>query len=119
SSVLNILLCMLLIPKLGMVGAAMASAGSAVLILFLRTAVGQNLYRVLPNWKYIFLTVGLIAGAAFGNLLLDDQPVAVYLVLTGLLFIAVAMYWQEIRILFTTALDLVRDLLGKLHRKKA
>ena len=119
SSVLNILLCMLLIPKLGMVGAAMASAGSAVLILFLRTAVGQNLYRVLPNWKYIFLTVGLIAGAAFGNLLLDDQPVAKYLVLTGLLFIAVAMYWQEIRVLFTTALDLVRDLLGKLRRKKA
>lgn len=117
SSALNILLCMLFIPKLGMVGAAMASAGTAVLILFLRTAVGQKYYKVLPSWKYIFLSVGLMAAAAFGNLLLNEQPVAKYLVLAGLMFIAVAVYWPEIRVLFTTALDLVRDLLGK--RKKA
>ncbi|MBP3650376.1 MAG: lipopolysaccharide biosynthesis protein [Clostridia bacterium] len=117
SSALNILLCMLFIPKLGMVGAAMASAGTAVLILFLRTAVGQKYYKVLPSWKYIFLSVGLMTAAAFANLLLNEQPVAKYLVLAGLMFIAVAVYWPEIRILFTTALDLVRDLLGK--RKKA
>ena len=113
SSALNILLCMLFIPKLGMVGAAMASAGTAVLILFLRTALGQKYYKVLPNWKYIFLTVGLMTAAAFGNLLLDEQPLAKYLLLTGLMVAAFVVYWQEIKVLFVTALDLVKDLLGK------
>ena len=119
SSVLNILLCMLFIPRLGMVGAAMASAGSAVLILLLRTAVGHKLYPVLASWKYLFLTVGLMAAAAFANLLLNDQPVAKYLVLAGLLMVAVALYWKEIVVLFTTALDLARDLLGKVSKKEA
>ncbi|MBP3650386.1 MAG: lipopolysaccharide biosynthesis protein [Clostridia bacterium] len=119
SSVLNILLCLLFIPRLGMVGAAMASAGTAVLILFLRTAVGQRYYRVLPSWKYLFVTVGLIGTAAFGNLLLNDQPVAKYLVLAGLLLIAVAVYWKEIVVLFTTFIDLAGDLLGKVRKKKA
>ena len=117
SSVLNILLCMLFIPKLGMVGAAMASAGTAVLILFLRTAVGQRFYQVLPSWKYLFITVGLMLTAAFGNLLLDGQPLMKYLLLTGLLAVAVIVYWKEIRVLFTTALDLVKDVLAK--RKSA
>ncbi len=117
SSVLNVLLCALFIPKLGMVGAAMASAGSAVLILFLRTAIGQKYYRVLDSWKYLLLTVGLIAAAAFGNLLLHTQPVAKYLLLAALMGLALVVYRKEVRVLFATALDLVRDVLNK--RKKA
>ena len=57
--------------------------------------------------------------AAFANLLLNDQPVAKFLVLAGLLLLAVALYWKEIVVLFTTALDLARDLLGKVLKKKA
>ena len=117
SSVLNILLCMLLIPRLGMVGAAMASAGSAVVILFLRTAVGQRYYRVLSSWKYLYITVGLMAAAAFGNLLLNDQPLMKYLLLTGLLAAAVVIYLPEIRVLMTTALELAGDLVKKLRGK--
>lgn len=117
SSVLNVLLCMLLIPRLGMVGAAMASAGTAVVILFLRTAVGQRYYRVLPSWRYLFITVGLMGAAALGNLLLDGQPLFKYLLLAGLTAAAVLIYLPELKVLLTTALELAGDLLKR--RKKA
>ncbi len=117
SSVLNILLCLLLIPRFGMVGAAMASAGTAVVILFLRTAVGQRYYRVLPSWRYLYITVGLMGAAAFGNLLLDGQPVIKYLLLAGLTVAAVLIYLPELRVLVRTALELAGDLLKR--RKKA
>ena len=117
SSALNVLLCMLLIPRLGMVGAAMASAGTAVVILFLRTAVGQRYYRVLPSWRYLFITVGLMAAAAFGNLLLDGQPLTKYLLLAGLLLAAVVIYLPEIKVLVSTAADLAGAILSKVRKK--
>jgi O-antigen/teichoic acid export membrane protein len=117
SSVLNILLCVLLIPRFGMAGAAMASAGTAVVILFLRTGVGQRYYRGLPSWRYLFITVGLMAAAAFGNLLLDGQPLVKYLLLAGLLLAAVVIYLPEIKVLVSTAADLAGAILSKVRKK--
>lgn len=116
SSVLNIALCSLLIPRLGMPGAAMASSGTAVIILFLRTWVGQRYYRVLPSWRYLYLTVGLMLAAAFGNLLLADRPLPKYLLLSGLLAAAVVCWLPELKVLCRTALELVGSLLRR--RKK-
>lgn len=116
SSVLNIAFCALLIPRLGMPGAAMAASATAVIILFLRTAVGQRYYRVLPSWRYLYLTVGLMLTAAFGNLLLADRPLAKYLLLGGLLAAAVLCYLPEIKVLAATAGELAGAILKK--RKK-
>ena len=59
-----------------------------------------------------------MAAAAFGNLLLNDQPLMKYLLLTGLLAAAVVIYLPEIRVLMTTALELAGDLVKKLKKKE-
>ncbi|MBE5802461.1 MAG: lipopolysaccharide biosynthesis protein [Clostridiales bacterium] len=118
SSLLNIALCYVFIPRFGMVGGAMASAGSAIVILFLRTAIGQKYYRVLPDWRYLFITVGLMLAASFGNLLLNDLPLPKYLLLTGLVALACLIYRNELKTLFSTGWELAGILLGKLKRRK-
>ena len=68
SALSNIALCFVLIPLMGMAGAALASALSAVLTLTLRTVVGGHYFKVLQSWRYIWYTVGLMGGAPFLNL---------------------------------------------------
>ena len=53
SALANIALCFVLIPPLGISGAAMASALSAILTLLLRTAVGERYYRAILNYRYL------------------------------------------------------------------
>ena len=64
SALTNIALCFVLIPPLGISGAAMASALSAILTLLLRTAVGERYYRAILNYRYLALTIGLMTAAS-------------------------------------------------------
>lgn len=119
TSILNLALCYLLIPSLGMTGAAMASAFTAVVVLFLRTAVGQHYYKAIDSWKYIFLCVGLMLIASFGNLLLKDEPVIKYALLIVLEGLACLLFLPELKTLLVTVRDLLKGLLASLGRKRS
>ena len=54
SVAINIVLCLLLIPKFSLLGAAWANAISGIVLYALNTLLGQKYYRSIPNiWKSI------------------------------------------------------------------
>lgn len=115
SGVVNVVLCFVFIPMLGMAGAALASATSAVLTLLLRTYVGERYYKVLESWQYLVYTIGLMAIASFGNLWLTG--VIKYALLVGVLLLACLLYRRELKTLWTSALQILHAILKKGGRK--
>lgn len=108
SAATNIGLCFVLIPPLGISGAAMASALSAVLTLLLRTAVGERYYRAILSYRYLALTIGLMLAASVLNLLLTG--VWKYLALLAVLALACAAFHKELRTLWSTAAQVLAAL---------
>lgn len=117
SAVINVALCFLFIPLLGMTGAALASAGSAVLTLLLRTWVGERYYRVLESWRYLVYAIGLMTFASFANLWLTGA--AKYALLVLALAAACALYRRELRTLWVSALQILSAARGRGKGAKA
>lgn len=111
SAIVNIALCFVFIPLMGMSGAALASALSAVLTLLLRTRVGEHYYKVLSSYRYLFYTIGLMGAASFINLYLTG--VIKYAVLIGIALLALFLYRGEIRTLWTAAVQIVQSVLKR------
>ncbi|MEG0742194.1 MAG: lipopolysaccharide biosynthesis protein [Clostridia bacterium] len=106
SVLLNIALCYLLIPLMGMAGAALASGLSAILILLLRTIIGERYYKVIYQYRYLAYTIGLMLAASFGNLWLAGT--AKYLLLLGLLGLALVLFRNECKMLWETVLQVIQ-----------
>lgn len=116
SAVLSIGLCYVFIPLMGMPGAALASAVSAILTLLLRTLVGERYYRVLESYRYLACVIGLMLGASFASLLLTGA--VKYLVLVGILLLACLLFRRELRTLLGTGRSVVREIVSKRKRGK-
>ena len=116
SAVLNISLCFVFIPAMGMAGAAVASAVSAILTLLLRTKVGETYYKVLTSWRYLAYTIGLMLAASIGNLYLTGF--AKYGLLIAVLLAACWLYRSELKTLWTAAMQLLSSLKRKKEARK-
>lgn len=114
SAVLSIGLCYVFIPLMGMPGAALASAVSAILTLLLRTFVGEKYYRVLESYRYLACVIGLMLGASFASLLLAGA--VKYLVLVGILLLACLLFRRELCTLLGTGRSVVREIVSKRKR---
>ena len=115
SAIANIALCFVFIPMMGMAGAALASAASAVLTLLLRTFVGEKYFKVLESWRCLWHTIGLMLIASFGNLYLTG--VVKYLFLVLMLLLSCWLYRAEISTLWQTARQLLDMILRKLRKR--
>ena len=93
--------------------AGMLAEGRELLIL--RTAVGEHYYKVLESSKYLVYTIGLMGVASFGNLWLNGA--VKYLFLLAVLALACWLYRGELKVLFTTALQIVQAILEKLKKR--
>ena len=81
----NIVLNLVLIPPLGIVGAALALVGSYVIVLVLMYGFTQRLFRVPYEWGRLALLVGVAAALiAAGELLLPTEGIAGLAGRTGL-----------------------------------
>lgn len=112
SALINIALCFAFIPSMGMAGAALASALSAVLTLLLRTRVGERYYQALESYRYLAYTIGLMMLASFCNLWLSGAWK--YALLTLCLCAACLLYRRELRMLWQTAFEI----LSSMRRRK-
>lgn len=113
SAIANIGFCFLFIPRMGMPGAALSSALTAVLTLLFRTRVGEKYYRVLHSYRYLFYTIGLMGVASFGNLYLQGwMKYAMLIVVLGL---ALFLFRHEIKTLWDTALQILTALKRRKH----
>ena len=115
SAAVNIGLCFLFIPLLGMTGAAVASALSAILTLLLRTFIGERYYKAISSYRYLAQTIGLMLAASLCNLLMAGAWK--YAALIGILALACALYRRELATLWQTAMQLLTAGRGFMKRR--
>ena len=115
SAAVNIGLCFLFIPLLGMTGAAVASALSAILTLLLRTFIGERYYKAISSYRYLAQTIGLMLAASLCNLLMAGAWK--YAALIGILALACALYRRELATLWQTAMQLLTAGRGLMKRR--
>jgi O-antigen/teichoic acid export membrane protein len=109
SVAMNIALCYALIPGLGASGAAIASAAAAIVALALRTAIGRHYFAAIPDYRYVSYTVGLMLSASVVNYLFNDTAALKYGVLAAVYALALFLFRKEIKTLWHTLLQLLRE----------
>lgn len=101
----NLLLCLLLLPVIGVTGAAVASAASAVVMLTIKTVLGEKHYRCVDNYRRTFFSLFLFVCMCAVNVVLDGILWRTLLYTLALAAICL-LYRGEIRYLFRFAKDL-------------
>ena len=87
STATNLLLSLLLIPKIGIEGAAISSGFSAIVLLILKTILGEKYYRSIPNYFQTIISILIIVLVAFVNYIFFEITVLKYLLFIILLML--------------------------------
>lgn len=72
SIVINVLSCLLLIPKYGIVGAAIANAISSLTMLFIKAIIGEHYYRCSDNYTKLIACMTLFIATAISSTLFNN-----------------------------------------------
>jgi len=88
--------CFMLIPKLGMIGAALGVAVGGVAYTVVATAISEHYYRVAKHYGYVVLTLGASVGAAVINWLLYDNVLWRSVVLAALFVVCAVLFRQQL-----------------------
>jgi O-antigen/teichoic acid export membrane protein len=104
SVVVNIIFCLLLKSLLGVPGIAMAVALAGLTSMWIKTYIGQKYYRAVDNYRYIYLTVGLILASSFITLYVQTLSLKLLLLLL-FFFCSVLSFRKEIMELMKFALS--------------
>jgi len=107
SVLVNLGLCLWLIPWIGPSGAALSSAVAAIFSLALRTWAGEKYYQAIPDYRYLVYAVFLMMAAATGNILLTEQSALKYALFTVILGLAGFLFRHELWQLIQTARQLL------------
>lgn len=110
--VVNIGLCFILLPRIGVIGAAISSATSSVAMLIAKSAFGERSYRCSDNYKKLIIALGALIIMAIVHVFIYES-VLKYLVYLGALIIVLICYIQEIKII----LGMLGDLKNKILRR--
>lgn len=105
----NVLLSLWLIPKFGIVGAAVSLAVSGLAMFVFRTAVAQRFYKSMDNPFKTAISVALMAGLCVVSYLFAAQALVVALCAVGLLIYYVIAYRAECRRCFSIVKGLLQS----------
>ena len=111
--ILNVILCMLLIPRIGLLGAALSSAIAAVCNMILKTVIGERYYKCTSSyWRMIvslilFFTAGLISYYLHTSLYK-------YMFFALFILVEIIIYRKE----FVRCFKLLISILNKILKKK-
>ncbi len=75
----NLLLAFILIPKIGIEGAAISSGFAAIILLVLKTFLGERFYKSITNYFQTFTSILIIVLAAFANFFFFEVYIIKYL----------------------------------------
>ncbi len=88
SVAVNALSCILLIPKYGIVGAAIANAISSLTMLVVKSVIGEHYYRCSDNYTKLILCMGLFAAAAVISNCFNDGYIKIVVSCIGIIVTA-------------------------------
>lgn len=100
---INLILSFILIPKIGIDGAAISAGFSAVFLLILKTILGEKYYRSIPNYYQTIVSILIMIIIAFVNYLYFEALFLKYLLfvfsLVILLFVNKDIVIESIQLL--------------------
>ena len=94
--VTNLVLCFLLVPILGLSGAAIGAAVSGLVSVVMRTIVGERHYRLLKNLRYIGSSLVILSLSAVLNYIAIEQFFMRYSITISLMLVACLFYRKEV-----------------------
>lgn len=109
----NLGLCRLLVPGLGLMGAALALAASNGLMFLYRTVTGQYYYRTIPSYSKTAAGFLLAFGVTAAGVALWQHFVLKFLLTGAILFIYCALYRDQLLKLWSMGLRILRKLLKR------
>lgn len=110
--VLNISLCVLLVPRIGVVGAAFSSAISAIVNMILKTVIGEKYYKCTSSYWRMIVSLVILLVAGFVNYFLQDTLLKYPIFLVSILF-EIFIYRKEFVKLFTVVMSILNKLIKK------
>ncbi len=99
--VVNILICVFAIPKMGAFGAAAGIAFSSITILLVKTIIGQSLYRSIERYSKTIIGLSILIFLCFANSLLYSSLYLRCVVSLVVLALSFVIYRTEILSFFT------------------
>lgn len=108
ASLVNVLLCYWLLPVMGIIGAAISVCVSSVIMLILKTVIGEKYYKSIDCYWKTSVALLLIIVAAVINLILFDYVLLRYFSFIGLGAVLLVLYRREVKYLFVVLQDFIR-----------
>lgn len=111
----NFALCLVLIPRLGMAGAAMAGAVSGAAMFLFRTPIAQRFYKTMDSQARTYLSLGVMAVLCCVSYLFASAPAVVMLAAGA----AIVYYCVVYRAQLKRCLSLAREILRSIFKRKS
>lgn len=96
----NFLGCIILLPKIGVAGAAISSAIAALVMLIVKTLIAERYYQCITKPIKTFLPPCLMLVVGVINYMFFDQIFLKYLLIIGILCLLCVLFWRETSYLF-------------------
>lgn len=110
--VVNVLACMILIPKFGILGAAAASAMASLSMLVARAVIGEHFYKCSDNYMKLIISMILLIGTGLVNYYLHSF---VYIATVSSILLVALIYRTECVIITQQGREYI---VNKLSKKK-
>lgn len=109
----NFVLCSVLVPSMGLTGAALSLAASNGLAFLYRTVTGQMYYRTIPSFAKTVSGFLLAFAVTAAGTLLWQHFVLKFLLVGTILFIYCTLYRTQLIKLWQMGLGILRSILSK------
>ncbi len=111
--VVNVIVCVLLLPKIGVLGAAIASSISSITMLVVKSILGEKYYRCSDNYTKLIIALIVLYITAFIHVFVYESTIKYILYLIAITLVCVC-YIKEVK----TGLLIITDLKNKFLRRK-
>ncbi len=118
NTAVNIGLCLGLIPIIGVDGAAIAAGTSAIVMLIVRTYLGNKYYKITDSYTHIIVSIISLYIVALCNLYFAEQYIIKYGVTVVAIITNLIIYREQVMYLINFAKILITKLWSKIKRRK-
>ena len=109
----NLGLCLLLVPRYGLVGAALSVAAAGGAMFLYRTVTGQYFYRTIPSYTKTAAGFLLAFAVTAAGVLLWQNFLLKFAIVGAILFIYCVLYQAQLQKLWRLGLGILRKLLNR------
>lgn len=115
SLIVNVVMAIILIPRAGAIGSAIASAIAGVVYLLIRTMLGERYYKCIDNYSKTVFALGILFGACFLNFYFNKSGSIRDLSITILILFICIIYRKQLQALIRILKDWGISFLKRMH----